>query len=178
MPPEFPSRISDVLLPIASAWAMRGPALDPQLYPEEEFPVHCPRCGYELRGLPHPRCPECGTPFDRAALLAIEYLGAPVSLLMEGVWRGATACVLSVMAVLTVWAAIAGFMTLGGVVEPPGESFVLRLFAAVAVGYGLLTVAHLWLRSRSSKVSCADPEKRRRAMRLLLASRTADGNNA
>ena len=31
-------------------------------------PVHpqgcCERCGYDLRGLPVPRCPECGTPFD------------------------------------------------------------------------------------------------------------------
>ena len=24
----------------------------------------CAQCGYELRGLPEPRCPECGTPFD------------------------------------------------------------------------------------------------------------------
>jgi predicted amidophosphoribosyltransferase len=24
---------------------------------------HCPRCGYLLRGLPEPRCPECGRPF-------------------------------------------------------------------------------------------------------------------
>jgi hypothetical protein len=23
----------------------------------------CGRCGYDLRGLPEPRCPECGTPF-------------------------------------------------------------------------------------------------------------------
>lgn len=24
----------------------------------------CTTCGYSLRGLPEPRCPECGTPFD------------------------------------------------------------------------------------------------------------------
>lgn len=24
----------------------------------------CGKCGYDLRGLPEPRCPECGTPFD------------------------------------------------------------------------------------------------------------------
>jgi hypothetical protein len=24
---------------------------------------HCAICGYDLRGLPEPRCPECGTPF-------------------------------------------------------------------------------------------------------------------
>jgi hypothetical protein len=27
-------------------------------------PGHCAKCGYNLRGLPEPRCPECGTPFD------------------------------------------------------------------------------------------------------------------
>jgi hypothetical protein len=26
-------------------------------------PGRCKRCGYDLRGLPIPRCPECGTPF-------------------------------------------------------------------------------------------------------------------
>jgi len=25
---------------------------------------HCQKCGYPLWGLPEPRCPECGTPFD------------------------------------------------------------------------------------------------------------------
>lgn len=24
----------------------------------------CTRCGYDLRGLPEPRCPECGLPFE------------------------------------------------------------------------------------------------------------------
>lgn len=27
-------------------------------------PGSCTQCGYPLRGLPLPRCPECGTPFD------------------------------------------------------------------------------------------------------------------
>jgi hypothetical protein len=26
---------------------------------------HCKNCGYDLRGLPEPRCPECGSPFER-----------------------------------------------------------------------------------------------------------------
>jgi hypothetical protein len=29
-------------------------------------PGHCRVCNYDLRGLPEPRCPECGTPFDPA----------------------------------------------------------------------------------------------------------------
>ena len=27
-------------------------------------PGHCQQCGYNLTGLPEPRCPECGTEFD------------------------------------------------------------------------------------------------------------------
>lgn len=30
--------------------------------------LHCPACGYELTGLPVPRCPECGEEFDPAEL--------------------------------------------------------------------------------------------------------------
>ena len=29
---------------------------------------HCQKCGYNLRGLPEPRCPECSTPFDPATI--------------------------------------------------------------------------------------------------------------
>lgn len=28
-------------------------------------PTHCASCGYDLQGLPEPRCPECGQPFRR-----------------------------------------------------------------------------------------------------------------
>jgi hypothetical protein len=30
-------------------------------------PGHCVNCGYNLRGLPEPRCPECGQPFEPGA---------------------------------------------------------------------------------------------------------------
>jgi hypothetical protein len=30
--------------------------------------LHCPECAYNLRGIDSPRCPECGTVIDRAAL--------------------------------------------------------------------------------------------------------------
>jgi predicted RNA-binding Zn-ribbon protein involved in translation (DUF1610 family) len=28
-------------------------------------PTHCQNCGYDLQGLPEPRCPECGQSFTR-----------------------------------------------------------------------------------------------------------------
>jgi hypothetical protein len=31
--------------------------------------IRCPLCGYDLRGLPQPRCPECGRTFEWADLL-------------------------------------------------------------------------------------------------------------
>ncbi|HUU84538.1 MAG TPA: hypothetical protein VM243_13650 [Phycisphaerae bacterium] len=31
----------------------------------------CPQCGYDLRGIPEQRCPECGFGFDHAALRAL-----------------------------------------------------------------------------------------------------------
>lgn len=41
---------------------------------EEEFPVICPKCDYQLRGLPDGKCPECGKPFERARLLVEQYI--------------------------------------------------------------------------------------------------------
>lgn len=43
-------------------------------FPEDEFPVFCPQCDYELRGLTDNRCPECGQPFDRGRLLVDQYV--------------------------------------------------------------------------------------------------------
>jgi len=38
--------------------------------PRVPGPWQCRRCGYALVGLPEPRCPECGMPFDAAMLPA------------------------------------------------------------------------------------------------------------
>lgn len=34
--------------------------------PAKQPPLYCRQCGYDLRGLPQPRCPECANPFDPA----------------------------------------------------------------------------------------------------------------
>lgn len=48
--------------------------VDPDEFPEKEFPLYCPECDYLLRGLPEARCPECGHPFDRGRLLVEQYV--------------------------------------------------------------------------------------------------------
>jgi hypothetical protein len=53
--------------------------VDGSQFPEDEFPVRCPKCAYELRGLPEPRCPECGEPFDRGRLLVVQYATRPTN---------------------------------------------------------------------------------------------------
>jgi len=40
-------------------------AIDPTFAVQQ---LYCPECGYDLRGIESPRCPECGQAIDRAAL--------------------------------------------------------------------------------------------------------------
>ena len=51
----------------------RGTRVDPALFPEDEYPVRCLNCGYDLRTLPDGRCPECGETFARGHLLVEQY---------------------------------------------------------------------------------------------------------
>jgi hypothetical protein len=39
--------------------------------PESQLPT-CQTCGYSLKGLPEPRCPECGTPFGQESAIGDE----------------------------------------------------------------------------------------------------------
>ncbi len=60
---------------IAAAFGYLAPGtrVDPDLFAEDEYPVYCLTCGYHLRGVGAPRCPECGTEFDRGQLLVDFY---------------------------------------------------------------------------------------------------------
>jgi uncharacterized paraquat-inducible protein A len=53
---------------VAAAAGLRCFYIRRQLEPPKRRPasaLRCAKCGYLLYGLPEPRCPECGTPFDR-----------------------------------------------------------------------------------------------------------------
>ncbi len=63
-----------------------GPASDTPNWETLALELHCPRCGYDLRRLPQPRCPECGLQFQWAELIAAteRQLQSP---LFEYQWR-------------------------------------------------------------------------------------------
>lgn len=50
-------------------------SVDPALFPEADYPVHCSKCQYLLTGLLDGPCPECGQPFERGKLIASQYAG-------------------------------------------------------------------------------------------------------
>ena len=51
-----------------------GTCVDPAAFPEDDYPIYCLRCGYNLHGLPDGRCPECGDEFARGHLLVEQYV--------------------------------------------------------------------------------------------------------
>ena len=139
----------------------RDAAVDPKHFSEDEYPVHCPKCGYLLRGLPDGRCPECGTPFERGRLLVQQYVrewkGASLKDSRAGKWCSwaSTACIaLPVLSCL-------GFVCIAYLVDwespnPPSwitPDWVFRvvcvLFAIFVVGFVLqvaaLTIAFMTL---------------------------------
>ncbi len=77
--PGLPSILNAVAIGAAAQFAITAIApaalfaavvyLRNRWWPESR-PGHCLVCGYDLRGLPEPRCPECGTPFDPAEVPA------------------------------------------------------------------------------------------------------------
>jgi hypothetical protein len=70
-------RLIDQIRREVAAWCglpPPGASVDAAAFAEAEYPVFCMHCGYELRGLPEARCPECGREFDRGQLLVEQYV--------------------------------------------------------------------------------------------------------
>ncbi|MHC4698097.1 MAG: hypothetical protein ACYTFA_15295 [Planctomycetota bacterium] len=80
----------------------------------------CPKCGYDLHGIPEIRCPECGFRYDAAALR---------SMAASAEWTR-----LAVAQDLIVRAAIAGALAVPAVCERAGISGSAQ-FAVIAVAY-------------------------------------------
>jgi hypothetical protein len=70
--------------------------------PSTDSSLRCPTCGYCLDGLPANRCPECGTEFDPAAILAAPRTPSASESLARWVYGFNAACLLASL-VLLMW---------------------------------------------------------------------------
>jgi len=75
----------------------RAPPTAPPPAPDLPSHARCEGCGYSLRGLTEPKCPECGTPFDPSRLvkmfiakwprLLLLILAADLLIELSGAWK-------------------------------------------------------------------------------------------
>lgn len=63
--PLGPIALLGITFVLAQFLVMRAPGL---LAERRRRRGQCEKCGYDLHGLPEPRCPECGSPFDILAV--------------------------------------------------------------------------------------------------------------
>lgn len=67
-----------IALPMIIAAGMLNYILFDRAVVHERAGFRCRRCGYDLQGQVEPRCPECGSEFDRAELAAYVARGSQV----------------------------------------------------------------------------------------------------
>ncbi len=125
--------------------------VDPSAFSEDEFPVVCPKCDYNLRGIECGVCPECGDQFDRGHLIVVQYLSeARIRYLRKQYRLGVILCVGSLAAVF-VWIALV-IIDLH-FFDPSLLNITLIWAGAIAGGVtysgGVVLLASLFLRNRT-----------------------------
>jgi hypothetical protein len=159
----------------------RGARLDPALFPEAEYPVLCPRCAYDLHGLPDSRCPECGQGFERGRLLIDQYVRGrlprrhPRRRLALRLW------IVGIVLVNVPWLCIAALcvaLQISGAALP---GFLLSASLIWIKGYlllGGLGGAPLMLAAAWLELKALPPRAKRRAVRnALRAARGGAGRH-
>jgi hypothetical protein len=102
----------------------------------------CSKCGYDLRGLPHHRCPECGCPIETKSP---PVLGVTVAAIMAGLMG-------AILQAMAIWYVVAGAGH-GGSLWPAILFFgPLGLYPLLAMLVGfLLYPGYVWLIARSRR---------------------------
>ena len=116
----------------------RPPAAPPVADPSPELLPVCPECGYDLRGIPSDRCPECGLQIDREVVSRIPWVHRARIGRVRAYWR-------------TVWMATFRTDRLAEEVRRPvslrdGQTFrwVTVLLAWLPLGAAAFIAARAW----------------------------------
>ena len=113
-----------------SATDALGDTMSKNAEPAPLVGIFCPQCGYDLRGIQSPRCPECGLELDRAKLAALR---------LPWALRGRSGRAGRIVAYLrTAWLLIRRPRVVAEVVAGPVDADAAREFARVTMAIALL----------------------------------------
>ena len=84
----------------------------------------CPRCGYDLRDIQHPRCPECAEPLVLQLAAATPRFGWLVMAMAPGCFSGVAAVFVLVPVIINITRP-----------PPPGQPFPWPIIAADVFGF-------------------------------------------
>ena len=94
--------------------------------------VPCPACGYSLRDLTEPRCPECRHAVTLTVGMIEPRIGWLIVTVAPGIFSGIAAGILTLVALYAILVA--------GAAPPPGLVIVLILFGAVSGGLSIALI--------------------------------------